>query len=330
MQDAPQKPVKTTVHRIPPSDGRDAPLALQEIAPLEGRTEDIPVLLLHGATFGSAMFDIPVSDYSFQRFLARRGWRNFALDVRGYGRSVPAGALDQAPDQNPPYARLDDAVGDLTAGIRFVQAQTGARAVHLIAFSWGTVVASALAGRRPDLIERLALYAPLYAEVNEAWIERIADPADRTKVNARLGAFRWIGQDDIAARWNADIPEGATVTDYREDAVLNAIVDSLAANDPGASSRTTTSFRAPTGALVDLFEVFNGRPLYDPALMTVPTLIIRGQDDTTSSQSDALRLFEALGTKRKQYVAVSPGSHFLCAEKNAHELFGQIDLFLRT
>jgi hypothetical protein len=27
-------------------------------------------------------------------------------------------------------------------------------------------------------------------------------------------------------------------------------------------------------------------------------------------------------------VAIAPGSHFLCAERNAAELFGEIDLFL--
>lgn len=330
MRDAPHESLPTTVHRIPPSGDRDAPLGLQEIAPAEGRPAKTPVLLLHGATFGSAMFDIPVSGYSFQRFLASRGWRNFALDVRGYGRSVPAVPLGEAPDKNHPYARLDDAVNDLAAGIGFVLAQAGVQSAHIIAFSWGTVVACALASRQSDLVENLVLYAPLYGEVNEAWVDRIADPADRSKVNPRLGAYRWIGKDEIVSRWNADIPKGAAVADYREDAVLDAIIDCLTANDPDASERATSSFRAPTGALVDLFEIFNGRPLYDPSLLTAPTLIIRGQDDTTSSQSDALRLFDKLSTKRKRYVAIAPGSHFLCAEKNARELFEQIDLFLRT
>jgi alpha-beta hydrolase superfamily lysophospholipase len=84
----------------------------------------------------------------------------------------------------------------------------------------------------------------------------------------------------------------------------------------------------PTGALVDLFEIFNGRPLYDPKRISAPTLIIRGEDDTTSTQSDALGLFAALGTTHKRYVAISPGSHFLCAERNATDLLGEIDLFL--
>lgn len=315
-------------HRLPATDGRDAPLGLQEAMPANGDARQTPVLLLHGATFGSAMFDIHVPGYSLQNFLAARGWRNFALDVRGYGRSVPSAVLDASPEENQPYARLEDAVEDLAIGVRFALEKTGAKAANVVSFSWGTVVACVFAARHPELIENLVLYAPLYGEVNELWIDRIADPDDRTRLNPRLGAYRWIGQPDICARWDADIPAGADVDDYREKQVLGAIVEMLAGADPRAKDRPEASFRAPTGALVDLFEIFNGRPLYEPGRVTAPTLIIRGQDDTTSTQSDALNLFGALGTTHKRYVAISPGSHFLCAERNARDLFGEIDLFL--
>jgi pimeloyl-ACP methyl ester carboxylesterase len=314
-------------HRLPPADGRDAALGLREAVSAEGNVWPTPVVLLHGATFGSAMFDIGVPGYSLQTFLAVRGWRNFALDVRGYGRSVCA-ILDAPPGDNEPYARLDDAVEDLAAGLRFALDATGARAANIVSFSWGTVVACVFAARHPELVENLVLYAPLYGEANDLWIERIADPGDRTRVNPRLGAYRWLGASDIRARWDADIPEGAKVDDYREERVLRAIAKGLAEADPGAKDTPDELFRAPTGALVDLFEIFNGRPLYDPKRISAPTLIIRGQDDTTSTQSDALGLFAALGTPHKRYVAISPGSHFLCAERNAIDLRSEIDLFL--
>jgi pimeloyl-ACP methyl ester carboxylesterase len=315
-------------HRLPPADDRDAPLGLQEAVCDGGNVRPTPVVLLHGATFGSAMFDIGVPGYSLQTFLAVRGWRNFALDVRGYGRSVPCAILDAPPGDNEPYARLEAAVEDLAAGLRFALDKTGARAANIVSFSWGTVVACVFAARHPELVENLVLYAPLYGETNDLWIERIADPADRTRVNPRLGAYRWIGAPDIRARWDADIPEGAKVDAYREERVLRAIAKGLADADPGARDRPDGSFRAPTGALVDLFEIFNGRPLYDPRRILAPTMIIRGQDDTTSTQSDALGLFAALGTPHKRYVAISPGSHFLCAERNAIDLLSEIDLFL--
>lgn len=317
-------------HRLPPGNGRDAPLAISEVAPTDGAARQTPVLLLHGATFGSPMFDLPPPGISMQSDLASRGWRNFALDIRGYGRSLPSPMLDAPADQNPPYGRLDHAVADLHLGIRCVLERAGCDRVHLIGFSWGSVVACAYAERHPATLERLVLYAPLYAEKNGLWIERIGDPADRKRIKASLGSYRWITLEQLLSRWDADIPPDRERADYRADELPDVIMRALVEADPASSERTALSFRAPTGALVDLFQIFSGSPLYEPRKITIPTLIIRGEDDTTSTDSDALRLFRLLGATRKRYVAISPGSHFLFVERNALELFGEIDLFLRS
>jgi pimeloyl-ACP methyl ester carboxylesterase len=274
------------------------------------------------------LFDLPLSDYSMQSFLAARGWRNFALDVRGYGRSLPSKTLDAPPDANVPYARLADAVDDLTSGVEFVLQKTGSDKVNIISFSWGSVVSCVYAEDNSHLVERLVLYAPLYAEVNESWIDRIADPNDRTRVNPTLGSYRWVRQSDFLSRWDADIPDGAEVKDYRDEEVSTAILRSLAKADPASNGGRELSFRAPSGALVDLFEIFGGRPLFNPQRITAKTLVIRGSDDTTSTDTDALKLFHMLGTLRKRFITISPGSHFLCVERNAQDLFREIDLFL--
>jgi len=325
----PRASVTKRVHMVPPSPERDAPLGLQEVCPDGGEIHTTPVVLLHGATFGSGMFDIDVPGYSMQNFLAGQGWRNFALDVRGYCRSVPSRTLDAPAEDHPPYARLQDGVEDLLEGIRLVRDLTGVEAVHLVAFSWGTVIACAMAASQPQLLERLVLYAPLYAEVNDLWIDRIADPEDRARINPHLGAYRRVGEADIRTRWDADIPVCSDASVYRDERVLHAIIDALAAADPAASPDGEKSFRAPTGALVDLFEIFNGRPLYDPAAIMSPTLVIRGGDDTTSTASDADNLFEKLGGDENRLATITPGSHFLCAERNATRLFEDIGLFLR-
>jgi pimeloyl-ACP methyl ester carboxylesterase len=317
-------------HRLPPIAGRDAPLSILEVAPASGCAAKTPVLLLHGATFGAPMFDLAPPGVSMQQALAARGWRNFALDIRGYGRSMPTAMLDAPADQNAPYARLADAVEDLASGIRFLSEYTGCERVNLVGFSWGSVVSCAFAEQNSRHLEKLVLYAPLYAEVNEAWIAKIADRQDRTRINPKLRAYRWIDLAGLLSRWDADIPAGADVADYRDEGVPHAILQCLAKADPAAGGREAVSFRAPNGALVDLFEIFNGRPLYDPGQIHVPTLIVRGNDDNTSTVSDALRLFDSLGARRKRFVTISPGSHFLCVERNAAELFSEIDLFLGT
>lgn len=316
-------------HKLAPTNNRDAELGIQEVAPTGSDVKNTPIVLLHGATFGSPMFDLPVPGYSFQEYLAKQGWRNYALDIRGYGRSLPSATLESPAQDNAPYARLDDAVMDLAAGIEFVLEQTGCERVNLISFSWGTVVASAYAASISKHLQSQVLYAPLYAEVNDIWIDRIADPQNRSQVNPELGSYRWVEEVDIRARWDADIPDGRNVDDYREAHVLPALAKTLCAAAGTAGKETTTSFRAPCGALVDLFEIFNGRPLYDPKRIDIPTLIVRGCDDTTSTQSDALQLFDALKAKKKRLMTISPGSHFLCIERNAMDLFGEIDLFFK-
>ena len=45
-----------------------------------------PVLLVHGATFGSGLFDLPVPGYSLMEELAQNGRPVYALDIRGYGQ----------------------------------------------------------------------------------------------------------------------------------------------------------------------------------------------------------------------------------------------------
>ena len=320
--------IATREHLLPPSAKRDVPLRLREIALDDDSGHEVPIVLVHGATFGSVMFDIPVPGYSLQRFLAVRGWQSFALDVRGYGRSGPSTVLDAPPGENEPYARLSDAVDDLASAVQFVFARTGSEIAHVVSFSWGTVIASVFAARYPELVGRLVLYAPLYGETNKLWIDRIGDPGGYGRVNPRLGSYRWINKSDVRFRWNADLPAEAQSDSYREERVLCALFDALSRADPRAAEQNEPAFRAPAGALVDLFEVFSGRPLYDPTRILAPTLLIRGQDDTTSTESDTLRLLGALGSRHKRYVAIAPGSHFLCAERNAAELFGEIDLFL--
>ncbi len=75
-------------------------------------------------------------------------------------------------------------------------------------------------------------------------------------------------------------------------------------------------------------SVFNGRPLYDPHKLTMPTLLVRGSDDTTSTDTDARRLLAAVASPQKSYCVVTPGSHFLIIEKNRFELYQRLSEFL--
>jgi len=288
-----------------------------------------PVLLIHGATFGVTLFDLPAPGYSLMAELAQAGCAVYALDIRGYGHSLNGGVMDGAPDAHPPFARLDDAVRDVEAAIAFILARERAPAADLVGFSWGTVVAACYATQVPHRVGRLALYAPLYAEVNEMWRTRIGDPNDRARIDQRIGAYRLITLADVIQRWNSDIGS-ADPGARRERGLPEVIFDALAALDPQARSHVPAAFRSPTGALADLVSIFNGRPLYDPAKITMPTLLVRGADDTTATDSDAKRLLANIASPQKTYRVIAPGSHFLCVENSRTELYECLRRFLNA
>lgn len=287
-----------------------------------------PVLLVHGATFGSGLFDLPLPGYSLMEELAREGRAVYALDMRGYGHSLGSREMEAPASANPPFARLEDAVEDVGSVVEYILRLEGASTLHLVGFSWGTVVSARYVERHPQTVSRLVLYAPLYAETNAMWLNRIGDPEDRNRLDPHIGAYRLIRRDDIRQRWDADI--GSPHPELlREHDLPDIVFDTLASLDPLASSHVPPAFRSPTGALADLIGIFNGRPLYDPSRIIMPVLLIRGGDDTTSTDTDARNLLGRIGSREKEYQIISPGSHFLCVEKNRTKLYQSINEFLR-
>lgn len=306
-------------------------LGLHEMRP-PGDRRLPPVLLLHGATFAAALFDLPRPGYSLMAALAGAGRAVYALDIRGYGASVgQTGQVDQvmdeAPQAHPPFAGAAEAVQDLEAAVSFVGRRCAAPAVDLIGFSWGTIAAARFAGTHPQTVRRLALYAPLFAERNPAWVDRIADARDRSRLAPAFGAYRLVTAASVIERWNNDLPGGNPEL-FREDGVAELVFDTLAALDPRSQLQTPRAFRCPNGALADLVQVFNGRPLYDPAKLTMPVLLVRGEHDTTSTATDAQRLLARIASPVKRYRVIARASHFLCIERNRAKLYDELGDFL--
>lgn len=317
--------LETSVLRLPTIDG----VAIGILRRLGSAPDKgvVPTLLVHGATLGAALFDLALPGYSAMAALADGGGPVYALDVRGYGHSLNGHVMNASADLHPPYARIGDAVKDIGAAVDFILASEKVSALNLVGFSWGTVSSARYAGENPGKVAKLVLYAPLYAEHNALWLDRIADPADRSRLNPQIGAYRLVTQEDILQRWNADI--GADPDLCREQGVAEAIFEALTTLDPQATSHKPAAFRSPTGALADLVGVFNGHPLYDPTKITMATLLVRGSDDTTSTDTDTKNLFASITARRKVYEVIDPGSHFLCVEKNRAKLYQAIKRFFR-
>ena len=260
--------------------------------------------------------------------LAKAGRTVYAVDIRGYGTSLGGAVMDEPAAANPPYAGTDAAVEDIAAAVDFIRKRRAVAALDLIGFSWGTITAARYAGMHPKKIARLALYAPLYGEDNIAWLERIANPYNRRRLAPTYGAYRLITLSDLVRRWDDELPT-RDFSRFREDGIPELVFEALASLDPAATSHNPPAFRCPNGALADMVTTFNGQPLYEAAKLTMPTLLLRGAEDTTSTEFDARRLFADIASPLKEYRVVSPGSHFLCIEKNCAKLNEQLLEFFK-
>jgi pimeloyl-ACP methyl ester carboxylesterase len=127
------------------------------------------------------------------------------------------------------------------------------------------------------------------------------------------------------ARWDAEIPVGDKML-WRDNAAAAALLRQSIAESGWAG--TPGCLHMPTGALADLFEVYSGRPLYAASQIGLPTLIVRGEHDRTSTDSDAQGLFDALGCARKLYCIVGRGAPFMVGERCLPELHSIVAGFL--
>ena len=320
------KTLVSATHKVPQPDEAGLLLHVRERRPpgLPPGVARRAVLFVHGATFSSGLWDLRPPGLSFLDAVATAGLPAYAVDIRGYGRSRSA-VMERG---QRPYARAGDAIRDIDRVVDFLQAREGLARICLLGGSWGSITAglyAATLGR--DLLERLVLYAPIFSGRNADWLDLIADPSEPSRPNPALGPYRRIGEAETRARWDAEIPFADKAL-WRDEAVFHALLEDAFDADPTARDHDPPAFRAPNGTLLDLFEAFNRRPLYDPAAIRVPVLLIRGAADPTSTRADATGLFDRLASPVKRYVEIGNGAHFVSAERNAWQVFEEVVGFL--
>jgi pimeloyl-ACP methyl ester carboxylesterase len=246
------------------------------------------VFFVHGSSMASTpTFDLSVPgrpDSSVMDWFAARGFDTWCMDHEGYGRS------DKSRPINSDIANGAD---DLAAGSEYISRTTGAKKLLMYGISSGALRAALFAQRHPERVARLALDAFVWTGEGSPTL------AERKKKLPEFSAKnrRPIDRAFVHSIFSRDHPGTA------DDATINAFADAILALDDSM----------PTGTYVDMCSRL---PLVDPAKITVPTILMRGQWDGIASFEDLIGFYQRLPNPDKQFSVMSGISHASFQQKN--------------
>ncbi len=246
------------------------------------------ILFVHGSSMASQpTFDLQVpgrpSSSAMEHF-AGLGYDCWSVDMEGYGRST------KDRDNNAPISQGAD---DCYAAALYIQNLRGKRPFMVYGISSGALRAALFAERHPEMVARLALDAMVWTgEGSPTLAERKKKLPDFIKINRRP-----MNKAFIHSVFDRDHPDTA------DRNVIEAFADAVCALDDSV----------PTGTYVDMCSKL---PVVNPANITVPTLIMRGQHDGIASMEDLLAFFARLPNPDKQFTVMSGISHASFQQKN--------------
>jgi len=246
------------------------------------------VLFVHGSSMASQpTFDLHVParpDSSVMDWFAARGFDTWCMDHEGYGRS---------DKQRPINCDIPNGADDLAAGTDYILKTTGARKLLTYGISSGALRAALFAQRHPERVARLALDAFVWTGQGSPTL------AERRKKLPEFQAKnrRPIDRAFVQSIFSRDHPGCA------DEATINAFADAIVALDDSV----------PTGTYVDMCSKL---PLVDPAKITVPTIVMRGQYDGIAGFDDLVEFFKRLPNPDKQFTVMAGISHASFQQKN--------------
>lgn len=289
----------------------------------EGVTKFRPekiVLFVHGATYSSESgFDLPLNNLSWMDYVAQRGWDVYIMDLRGYGRSTRPPEMSKPAAENPPIVNTDVAIKDVSAVVDHILARRGVARINLLGWSWGTTIMGGYTAQNNSKVERLVLYGPI-------WSAKVASPIGG---GGALGAYRTVNKEDAKKRISRGVPPEKK-QDLLPDAWFDAWWTAAVVPDPIGAGLNPPVVRAPNGVIEDIRKYWmSGKPHYDPAKITVPTLLVVAEWDADTPPFMAQTVFGNLkNAPVKRMVMIGEGTHSVLLEKNRLQLFREVQLFL--
>ena len=243
------------------------------------------VLYVHGATYPSeTAFDLKLDGLSWMEYIAARGYDVWLLDLRGYGKSTRPAEMADKPEANAPIVTGQTAVKDIGTAVDFILQRRNIPRLNLLGWSWGTTLMATYTTQNAAKVERLVLYAP-------AWIRQT--PSLVQAGPGKLGAYRMVNRDQAKERWYTGVPE-----DKKANLIpagwFDAWADATFATDPVGAQASPQTFARPMEWCRTASTSSNGKGYYDPAKITVPTLLIHAEWDKDTPPYMAQALFPLL------------------------------------
>jgi pimeloyl-ACP methyl ester carboxylesterase len=279
------------------------------------------VVYVHGATYpASTAFDLKLDGLSWMDYIAARGYDVYLLDLRGYGKPTRPKEMAQAAAANAPIVRGETAVKDIGAVVDHILKRRNIPRVNLLGWSWGTSLMATYTTQNPGKVERLVLYAPGWIRQTPSLVQTGPGP---------LGAYRTVSRDQALGRWMTGVPEDKKAT-LIPAGWFDAWADATFATDPEGAKANPPTLRAPNGVVQDSNDYWSaGKAYYDPAKITVPTLLVHAEWDRDTPAYMAQTLFPLLvNAPGKRYVQLPEGTHTIIMEKNRMMLFEAVQAFL--
>ena len=318
-----QAPNLVTEEMLVPAQGAGIQVFVRNKRPVEMSAfrPERTLVFVHGATYPAhTAFDLKLGGFSWMDYIASRGYDVYLLDLRGYGKSTRPKEMDEDPKANAPIVRGDTAVKDIGSVVDFVLKRRNIPRVNLMGWSWGTVLMATYATQNPEKVERLVLYAPGWIRTTPSLVQAGPGPTP---------AYRTVAKDQAKTRWLTGVAD-----DKKADLIptgwFETWADATWATDPKSSESNPPLLRAPNGVLQDGADFWSaGKAYYDPAKVTVPTLLVVAEWDRDTPPYMAQTLFPLLtNSPGKRLVLLAEGTHTIAMEKNRLKLFEAVQAFL--
>jgi pimeloyl-ACP methyl ester carboxylesterase len=257
------------------------------------------ILFVHGSSMASTpVFDLQIPGRphsSVMDWFSRLGYDTWCLDCEGYGRSGKS---------RPVNADISCGADDIEAASEHVMEHNGGQKLLLYGSSSGALRAGLFAQRHPERVQRLALDALVWTGKGSPTLENRRKKLAEYRASNR----RPIDRAFVHSIFTRDHPGTSDLT------VVDAFADAVLALDDSV----------PTGTYIDMSA---NLPVLDPAKITVPTLVMRGEWDGIASFEDVAGFFANLPNPDKQLIVMPGIAHSSTRSKNWALVYHLLDAF---